>query len=131
MPAMANIVVQDSIPANRTFNAISASAGDKVPAVWRETGFHQNIGFQPRFSTVFRDNAAGNGRNFNMAFNAAIVQTDANGNDFVAARFPLQISGVLPTNVSSGEVLDWYYIASNLAASSLVRACIQDAAGPT
>lgn len=131
MPAMANITVADSVPVNHTFNNVNASAGDKVPAVWRENAAHANIGFRPRFSVVMRDNAAGNGRAFTMAFNVPFISTDPGGNDFIAARFPLQLTGVIPTNVSSADLNNWYYVASNLFASTLVRSCVEEASSPT
>jgi hypothetical protein len=131
MPSMADIVVADAVPANHTFSAVNGSAGDKTPAVWRDNAAHTIVGYRPRFSVVMRDNANSTGRIFTMAFNAPIAAEDANGNWFLAARFPLQVTGVIPTNVEASVINNLFYQAGNLIVSSLVRACVNEAAPPT
>lgn len=130
MPTMANITVKDAANVDVVYSAATASAGDRSPAVWRANALSAIIGNRPRFQLVTRDNSKQNGRVFEASFSFPVVET-INGVLTVTAKVPLQISGTLPTNVSSVFVNDAFVQFGNLLVSALIRSAASEGYAPT
>lgn len=131
MPSMANIVVQNAAAANVTYTAATASAGDKVPAVWRQNAASEIIGFRPQLSVTTRDNAKRNGRIFEASMRYPIFMTETSGQKVLLATVPLSCSGTLPTNVDAAVVNDAFVQFGNLLVSSLIRSAVAEGYSPT
>lgn len=132
MPAMANITVQNAAAANVTFTAATPSAGDRVPAVWRQNAASEIIGFRPTLQVTTRDNAKRNGRVFECVFKYPVFMTDAgSGRKVLLATVPFSIQGTLPTNVDAAIVNDAFVQLSNLLSSTLIRSVAAEGYAPT
>lgn len=130
MPSMADITVQNAAAANVTYNAAAPSAGDKVPAVWRQNAASAIIGHRPTFSVVTRDNGNRNARQFSAVFRFPVVE-NIDSRDVITATVPLTVSGTLPTNVSNTEINDAFVQFGNLLVSALIRSVAQEGYAPT
>lgn len=128
MPSMANITVLNGSAANVTYDAATPSAGDRVPAHWRQTAGSSKIGFRPQFSLLTRDNAKKNGRIIEGVFKFPVVDS---GTGALLATVPLSFSGTLPTNVDASIVNDAFVQFGNLLVSSLVRDVASTGFAPT
>lgn len=132
MPSMANIAVLNNAAATVTYTAATASAGDKVPAVWRQNAASEIIGLRPQLSVTTRDNAKRNGRIFEATMKYPIFMTDASsGQKILLATVPLSLTGTLPTNVDAVQVKDAFVQFGNLAVSTLIRSAIEEGYAPT
>lgn len=131
MPTMANITVKNAANADVVYNAATASAGDRSPAIWRVNAAQTIIGLRPKFSFVTRDNARGNARLYDAEFHFPVVGTDANSNPVLLATVPLRSSGTLPTNVDAAVVKDAFVQFGNLLVSTLIRSAAEEGYAPT
>lgn len=131
MPSMANITVLDAAGANVVYTAAAPSAGDSVPARWRNNSASAVMSFRPDFQLLFRDNSRRNGRAFRAFLRHPITGLDPNGTLIKVAEVPLELSGVLPTNVDAAKVFDAYVQFGNLLVSALVRSSFSEGFAPT
>lgn len=130
MPAMASITVKDAANVDVVYSPATPSAGDRSPAVWRANGLSTIIGHRPSFSVLTRDNQRQDGRAFEARFSFPITGT-VSGETVILAKVPFQVTGTLPTNVDSSDVLDAFTQLGNLLASSLVRSTASEGYAPT
>lgn len=128
MPSMNSITVQNSSAANVVFDAATPSAGDRVPAQWRNISGSAKIGFRPHFSLLTRDNAKKNGRIIEGVFKYPIVDGTTGS---LLATVPLSFSGTLPTNVDASQVNNAFVLFGNLLVSTLVRDVAATGYAPT
>lgn len=132
MPSMANITVQNAAAANVTYTAVTPSAGDRSPAVWRQNAASEILGFRPIFTFVTRDNAKRNGRVVESTYKMPVFMTDAgSGQKILLATVPFSFTGTLPTNVDFAQVKDAFVQYGNLLVSTLIRSAIEEATAPT
>lgn len=131
MPSMANIAVLNAAAASVTYTAATASAGDKVAAVWRQNAASEIVGFRPSLSVTTRDNAKRNGRIFEASMRYPIFMTETSGQKVLLATVPLTLSGTLPTNVDFAAVKDAFIQFGNLMVSTLIRDSVAEGYAPT
>lgn len=131
MPTMANIAVLNNAGGSVTYTAATSSAGDKVPAIWRQNAASEVVGLRPSFAVATRDNAKRNGRILEGQFRFPIFTTDSTtGQKILLATVPLNVTGTLPTNVDAVQVKDAFVQFGNLLVSSLMRSVVEDMYAP-
>lgn len=75
MANMANIVVKKANgTTDITYTALTASAGDTVPARWRENSQASVVGFRPTLTQVARANGNNNARVVTTRFKFPVVR---------------------------------------------------------
>lgn len=133
MPTMANITIKKADgTTDVTFVAAAPSAGDSVPAIWRNNSASTIMGHRPRLSLLIRDNAAKNGRVFQGSVTFPHTFTDASsGKVTLLATTPIRFEGTLPAGVAVTDLKEAIYQASNLFASALVRVSLEEQYAPT
>lgn len=133
MPSMANITIKKADnTTDVVFVASSPSAGDSVPAIWRQNSASNIIGHRPRLSLLIRDNAAKTGRVFQGSVTFPHTFTDSgSGKVSLVATTPIRFEGTLPSGVSVVELKEAIYQAGNLFVSSLVRTALEEQYAPT
>jgi hypothetical protein len=133
MAAMANIVVKKADnTTDVTYTAATPSAGDSVPAIWRQNAASTIMGHRPKLSLLIRDNAAKTGRVFQGAVTFPHTWTDtASGKVSLLATTPIRFEGTLPAGVPVPELKEAIYQAGNLFVSALIRAALEEQYAPT
>jgi len=135
MPSMANIVVKDASNVDFTLSALSASAGDKVPARWRAdaNGFEAvPAGLRPQFEVVSQDNGPKTARRVTVkGFHTAVYTNASTGLVGLTAKVPFSFEIVLPTNIGSADVAQASTIAANFVASTLMKSVYSTGYAPT
>lgn len=133
MANMANITIKKSDnTTDITWTAASPSAGDSVPAIWRSNSVSGIPAHRPLMSFLMRDNAAKNGRVFQMSVKYPHTWTEANtGRVFFLGNSVIRFEGTLPTGVTASELKEAFVQAGNLAVSSLIRTSLEDQYAPT
>lgn len=97
MPAMANLVVKDNDgTTNVTYSMISASGGDKSPALWRNTAVGVAPGFNPWVTLVAAYNGPKDRRNSNAEYRFPTTATDSSGKVRVTDNVILKLSVSVP-----------------------------------
>lgn len=123
MPNMANIVAKNAAAADITFNAISPSAGDKVPAQWRAEAVGAVPLARPRFEMTTSYNAARNVRRANFYLTVPYSTVQADGTTKVVANVPFRLEAALPMGIPDTVVAD----AASYFASLMGDTLVQDA----
>lgn len=132
MPSMADITVLNAASANVVYTAVSPSAGDNVPAIWRANALSTHMGYRPEFRFLMRDNGKRNGRIFRSWYKFPITGTDSTtGQPFLIATTPFETNGTIPTNVDASVAYDAYVQYGNLLVSALMRASASSGSAPT
>lgn len=130
MPSMANITVKNVALADVVFVASTPSAGDKSAAVWRQNAASTIAGRRPQLTCLTRDNASKTGRHVSISLRFPVLVTE-NGVERVAAVVPLNLEGVLPTNVAVSASLEAFTQFGNLLSSTLLRSVAEEGFAPT
>lgn len=132
MPSMANITVKGSDgTTDVVYVSKTASAGDKIPAVWTADAENPIPGFRPKFQVQTRNNGSNNARLFESVFTYPISYNDLNGVTVKQATMTLDVRGVLPSNVDAGSVQEGFVQAGNLLVSTLIRQVGETGYAPT
>jgi len=123
MTAMADITIKKSDgTTDITWSAVTASAGDKTPALWRSTSPSGTTGQKPWFSMSGRSNAAGDVRRVDLSGAFPSVYTDSNtGLTQVLSKIPMSLTIAMPQNVSQSDIDEAVYQFFNLVSSSLIK----------
>jgi len=119
MTQMSNIVVKSSSGADVTFGAITGSAGDGVPALWRVADPDKAPAKQTSLTLSARDTADKKGRRSVLSFNAFYAQT-VNGIT-TESRVPMKVEVVTPLTMPASAALDYVTVALNTAGAALVQ----------
>lgn len=121
MPDMANITVK---AANGTtdviYSKMTASAGDNVPARWRDNASQSVVGNRSTLMTIARDNQKQNGRAVTSRFKYVVVR-NVGGVDTVIGTIPLELHGVLGNQFTQAEIDEAVARGFNLFTSAIVR----------
>jgi hypothetical protein len=133
MPDMADIVVKKADgTTNITFNKLTASSGDKVPAQWRQEATGASAALRPTFEMVSQWNGPRTARRVNSSFQYPYTVTDTTtSTTTVKARIPYQTSAVVPTEVPDTIVSEAVAQGTNLQTSALVVSCYKTGYAPT
>ena len=133
MPTMADIVVKKNDgTTNVTYTNVTASGGDKSPAVWRDNSFAGTIGQRPelRFKSSANGDQSARKVEFNFTYPAVYTDTTTSQTK-VAARSNIQGSGAVSMSMTDAQLAEFSAQFGNLMASALIRASVASGYAPT
>jgi hypothetical protein len=120
---MANITVKKSDgTTDVTFTAVTASGGDKSPAVWRNDAFGGTIGQRPELRVRSAPNGSLTHRKVDGSFTMPQLYTDTTTSlSKVATRANVQWTSSIPMDMSDAQLAEFAAQFGNLLASSLIK----------
>lgn len=130
MPNMANIVAKNAADADITFNAISPSAGDKVPAQWRAEAVGAVPLARPRFEMTSQYNGARNVRRVNLYLSVPYSTEQPDGTTKVVANVPFRVEASLPMAIPDTVVADAAKYLASLLGSDLIQDSLKSGYAP-
>jgi len=132
MGKMTIIGVKDGANNDVFFDPLSASAGDKVPALWRlNNDASLPTGMRATIKLSTQDNGPKTARRLIMEATYPIVSTSpSTGQKVVVANVPARLEILLPSNVPSDVVVNAATLFSNVAASLQVKDAIATGYAP-
>lgn len=134
MPNMAAITVKKfDGTTDVIYAALAASAGDKIPAVWRADAAFAAIppGLRPRVQASTKSNGAQNQRIISVKGVFPETYTDTTtGRVQVAGQVVVSMDVTVPTGMSVVAAQEGVYQLMNLLASPLMKQCALDGYSP-
>lgn len=133
MPDMANITVKQSDGVTDvTFTKVTASGGDKSPAVWRNDSFGGTQGQRPELRVKSQANGNNTVRTVEGQFTYPQLYTDVNtGLTKVATRSNARWSAGVALDMTDAELAQFAAQFGNLVASSLIKSVHASGHAPT
>lgn len=132
MPTAASITVKkDDGTTDVTYTLLTASGGEKSPAVWRNTAATGTNGQKPELRMVSSLNEAQTGRKFTINFTYPEVYTDVNSVTQIRARANIKAEGFLPLDLSDAAAAEFGAQFGNLLAASLIEDAMTTGYAPT
>lgn len=134
MPSMADLTVKKNDgTTDIVFNALSASAGDTVPAQWRQdTGNTAPTGLRPIVKMVAQDNGPRTARRVRVSGSFPFTYVDTptslvKSNDKCVFEFTAVLPGAIPQSALDEGISQFI----NVLGAALVRASVKSGFGPT
>jgi len=122
MPTMADITIKKNDgTTDVVYVKLTASGGDKSPAIWRLSAATGTNGQKPELRMTSQSNAAQTGRSFDIAFTYPEVYTDVNSVTQVRSRGNFKGSGFMPADLSDAAAEEFGAQLGNLLASALIE----------
>jgi hypothetical protein len=133
MPTMANMTVKKADGSTDvTFTGITASGGDKQPAIWRNESFGGTIGQRPELRVRSASNGTNSNRKVEGSFTFPQLYTDTNTSlSKVATRANAQWSASVPTDMADASLSEFAAQLGNLIAHSLIKSVHSSGYSPT
>lgn len=133
MPSMADLVVKKADgTTNVTFNALTPSSGDTVPAVWRQEAMATQPNLKATASLRTGWNGPRDARRAQLDFSYPFVATDTTtGLTSVVARIPIQVTATIPQLVTDAIISEAVAQAGNIFAAALVQSAVKAGYAPT
>lgn len=111
---------------------ISASGGDKSPAVWRSNTSSGTQGQKPSFLMTARANQDGTVRRVDVSGKFPSVYTNSStGQTEVRSTMTMNASFAVPQNVVTADINEFGAQVTNLIAHALMKASINQGFAPT
>lgn len=104
-----------------TYALISASAGDKSPAIWQQAAASLIPAFRPNYALDSAWNGSKTARRVHSRLLMPYVATLSDGTQSLLNRCLLDITGVFPQDIPSGLVMECVYQGANLFNTALVK----------
>lgn len=119
---MANITVKknDNVT-DVIYTAVSASAGDKSPAVWANNTVGTAASHRPEFRATTRSNGTGSARRMDIVGVYPYTVTGSDGKITVADKVVLQASLLKPLGMPDTDVNEAVSQMLHLMASTLIK----------
>lgn len=131
MSSMANITVKKNDgTTDIVYTALTPSAGDTVPALWRSNTVSTIPLHRPSLSMVAQNNQAKNARKVRLAYNYPVVAM-IGGVETKLGVIPLELNATLGTNFDDSIVAEAVSQFGNLAVSALIRLATKEGFAPT
>lgn len=133
MPSMANITVKKADgTTDVTYSSVTASGGDKSPAVWRNESFGGTIGQRPEFRVRSSPNGTQTIRKVEGSFTMPELYTDTTTSlTKVATRANVQYQAAVPTDMTDAQLAEFAAQFGNLMAATLIKAVHSSGYAPT
>jgi hypothetical protein len=129
---MADIVVKkNDTTTDITYTVVSASGGDKSPAVWRSNTVGTAAGQRPELRLASRPNGDGTARRIEGSYSYPSLTTGTDGKINVASRFNLTFSGIVPAAMLDADLNEGVSQSLNLLASVLFKNSFKAGFAPT
>jgi hypothetical protein len=117
---------------NITWSLVSASGGDRSPAVWKSQTATGTAGQKPTYSITARANQQGNVRRVDLSASFPSVYTNSNtGQTEVRSTLSMTASFAVPQNVVSTDVNEFASQVANLIANTATVGSIEAGYAPT
>lgn len=131
MSSMANITVKKNDgTTDIVYTALSPSAGDTVPALWRANSVSTIPLHRPSLTMVTQNNQAKNARKVRIAYNYPVTAV-ISGVETKLGVIPLELNATLGTNFDDTIVAEAVSQFGNLAVSALIRLATKEGFAPT
>lgn len=125
MPNMANITVKKADgTTDVVYAALMPSAGDQTPARWHVPAANAVSLFRPSFEMVSRFNQRRDARNVSTVLKYPDVRT-VSGADVVVGNCIINVSGIVPLQVTDAVIAEAIAQAANLFKATLVQDCFK------
>jgi len=132
MPQIANLTVKKNDgTTDVTYTAVVPSAGDKTPALWRNTAVGTAAAHQPTLVLSSRNNGTGSARRLEGQLVYPTTVTGTDGKVTVADKAIIGISGVIPSGMPTSDINEAVSQAMNLFVTSLVKDSFKTGYAPT
>jgi len=133
MPTAVDITVKKNDgTTDIVWSLISASGGDKSPAVWRSETVPGTQGQRPTFSMTAKWNTAGDVRRLDVSGVYPSVYTNSTTSQTeVRSKMSFQGSFAIPQNIVSTDVSEFASQIANLVASTLIKSAVKAGYSPT
>jgi len=133
MPNMANITVKKADgTTDIVYTALTPSAGDNIPAVWRQEDVSKPAGGRTVASLLTKWNGPKTARRSDFSFTMPVTYVDSTtGLTKVAHRIPVSINAVVPQDVPDATVAEAIAQAGNLFVAALIRSSVSSGFAPT
>lgn len=127
MPSMANITVKKADnTTDVVYTAASPSAGDSVPAVWKNQTVGTVLASRPTFTLTAQNNGTKKARRLRTTFIWPKTRTDAATNIIVSGGASSESSHLIPQDMTAVEIGEYVAQYANLMASALIKQCLND-----
>jgi hypothetical protein len=135
MPSMANITVKKHDGSTDiVYDALSPSAGDNVPAVWRQdTGNTAGlpVGLRSSFKVWTRDNGPKTARQIKMMYDRPYPTQDSTTTLYSAKdKVHMEVIITTPNAMPASEIGEAVYQALNLMATALIKSVAETGYAP-
>lgn len=114
---------------NVVYSTLTASAGDRSPAVWRSNSSATLRGNRTTAQMETRWNGPGTARRATVSFSAPVVRT-IDAVETVVARVPIDLNVVLPEGLTDTEVIEAVEQGLNFCSAPLIRQSIAQGYAP-
>lgn len=132
MPQIADLVVKkDDGVTNVTFAAVVPSAGDKTPALWRNTSVGTAAAHQPVLVLQSRNNGTGTARRLEGSLTYPALVTGTDGKTTITDKAIITIAGVIPQGMATADVKEAVSQAMNLFSTTLVKDSFKSGYAPS
>lgn len=136
MPSMANMTVKKNDgTTDIVYDALSPSAGDNVPAVWRQdTGNVAGlpIGLRAQLRVWTRDNGPKTARQFKLRYERPYPVQDTTTQLYTAAhRVAMEVIITIPNALPATEINEGVAQGINLLDDALMHSCAKAGYAPT
>lgn len=133
MPTMADITIKkDDGSTDVTYSVVTASGGDKSPAVWRANAFGGTPGQRPEFRLESAPNGANSGRKITGSFTYPSLYTDTSTSlTKVGTRANFQFTAFMPAEMPDAFAAEFGAQVGNLIAASLIEESLTLGYAPT
>jgi hypothetical protein len=133
MPAMADVVVKaDDGTTNVTYTQKSPSAGNSVPAIWRNDSVGNATGQRPEFRLLSKDSGDGKSRVLQASYSYKQVATDSTTSvSSVVNEAKASASWTMPNGMAAADINQFAAQFGNLIAATLVKTSVQQGFAPT
>lgn len=132
MPQIANITVKKNDGTTDViYTAVAPSAGDKSPAIWRNTTVGSAAAHQPQVQMVSRSNGLNTARRVEVTGTYPTLVTGGDGKISVADKVVVTLSGVIPLGMPTVDVNEAVSQLLNLCAAVLVKDSFKTGFAPT
>lgn len=132
MTTMANLTVKKADgTTDIVYTAMTPSAGDSVPAVWRATSVSSTPMGQPELRLTTKSNGARTARQVKVEYSYPIVETNAFDNSSAVRRVNFKVEGSLDQFIAQATLDEAAYQFGNLMAAALVKASVASGFAPT
>lgn len=132
MPNMANITVKKADgTTDVVYTAATPAAGDKSPAVWKNTTVGTVLAARPTFTLVSMDNGTRKARRLRTSFMWPKTRTDALSNVIVSGGASSESSHLIPQDMTPQEIDEYVSQYANLLASALIKSSMTSGYAPS
>lgn len=132
MPTMANITVKKADgTTDIVYSAVTASAGDKSPAVWRANAIGIAPAFRPELRVLAQDNAPRTVRRSSGTYTYPQSVVAEDGTSSIANKAGGDFSFYIPQGMPDADIAEAAAQFCNLIYSSLIKSTLAGGYAPT